>query len=134
MSFEELGKESFLIIVEHKIEVLSMQACGVAEWFLLTSELLSAVPDQPVVLDPGKSSSWLQRWKTVKFFLGYRSTVQSWVIIFITERCMMLCLGWKTKPEKSFNKRRISLEHKFFIVYYILFYPFFNRNNEDYYI
>lgn len=59
MSFEELGKESFLIIVEHKIEVLSMQACGVAEWFLLTSELLSAVPDQPVVLDPFRKKQFL---------------------------------------------------------------------------
>lgn len=59
MSFEELGKESFLIIVEHKIGVLSMQACGMADWFLLTSELLSAVPDQTVVLDPFRERQFL---------------------------------------------------------------------------
>jgi len=63
--FSGAGKEISvlsLIILEHKIALLSMQACGVAERFLLTSRAIVCCSSPAcglVVLDPFRKMKFL---------------------------------------------------------------------------
>lgn len=63
--FWGVGKEISvlsLITVDHKIALLSMQACGIAECFLLTSRAIVCCPSPGcglVVLDPFRKIQFL---------------------------------------------------------------------------